>query len=163
VVRDRSAVIPLIRALREINWDVRAAAIMALGDIGDRRAVEPLLETMQYIDSHYEAREALAKIGEPAVESLIQALDEKLEIDPIDAVEAIRKIGKPAVEPLIRALRNENQLIRKNAAIALGRIGDPRAVEGLVQALKDEDVGVRKAAEQALHAISFEKNHRLCF
>lgn len=48
------------------------------------------------------------------------------------AVQELAKIGQPAVEPLIQALSNKNERIRFHAAVALGEIGDVTAVEPLI-------------------------------
>ena len=66
------------------------------------------------------------------------------------------KIGEPAVEPLIEALKDKDQDVRWEAALALGNIGDERAVEPLIEALKDEDEDVREAAGEALEKIKGE-------
>ena len=60
------------------------------------------------------------------------------------------ELGEPAVESLIKALNDEDWHVRSGAAEALGEIGDRRAVEPLIEALKDEDGGVRKDAADAL-------------
>lgn len=62
------------------------------------------------------------------------------------ATRAIIKIGEPAVEPLIHALNAAHWRARKNAAYALGVIGGERAVKPLVAAMKDEAWQVRTQA-----------------
>lgn len=100
------------------------------------------------------AADALARIGEPAVEPLIQALREE---DPAVRSEAARvlwEIGDArAVEPLIQALKDEDRWVRYWATWAVGKMGDERASEPLTQLLEDEAWEVRKAAEKALEAI----------
>ena len=155
---------------------IREAAAKALGEIGDARAIEPLIDALkdesEYVRSA--AAEALDKlgwqpdteerkaaywaakqewdkcveIGAPAVEPLIIALKDWRVREA--AAEALGKIGAPAVEPLIDALRDKSEDVRKAAAEALGEIGDVRAVEPLIAALKDKDDDVREAAAEAL-------------
>ena len=84
---------PLIAALKDAGWSVRADAAKALGKIGDPRVVEPL----------------------------IAALKDKDEYVRKAADEALVKIGAPAVEPLIAALKGENKDVRQAAAAMLGR------------------------------------------
>ena len=176
------AVEPLIRALKDENQFVRWGAAMALGEIGDKRAVEPLINALKDEDSdvRMEAAEALdqmgwkpgyatekayylvakkewdeaVKLGEPAVEPLINALKSRWEAA---AAEALVKIGEPAVEPLIHALKDEDSDVRAAAAMALGKIGDERAVEPLTEALEDESYQVREAAKKALADIQKQK------
>jgi HEAT repeat protein len=65
---------------------------------------------------------ALARIGEPAVEPLIDALkDENSEVRE-SATEALARIGKPAVEPLTEALKDENSEVHRLAAKSLDKI-----------------------------------------
>jgi HEAT repeat protein len=102
-IGDRRAVAPLIRELGNGFMDglVSAAAATALGRIGDVRAIEPLVGTLASVYSYKNAIEALCVIGEPAVEALIDAL------------------------------QDANELVRRRAAGTLGRIGGTRAVEAL--------------------------------
>ena len=61
----RSAVEPLIVALKDRDYNVRMAAIGVLGKVGDARAVEPLLAALKHSDSGLReaASGALDKIG----------------------------------------------------------------------------------------------------
>lgn len=76
-----------------------------------------------------------------------------------NAIEALVEIGEPAVEPLIQALNNESWVVREAATEALGKIGDERAVEPLIKVLDDEDetTFVREAAAEALGEIGDER------
>jgi HEAT repeat protein len=60
----RSRFAPLIDALKDINADVREAAVQALGEIKDARAVAPLIAVLKDEDRVvcYEAAETLEKI-----------------------------------------------------------------------------------------------------
>lgn len=61
------AVEPLIKALREKNPDVQAAAAKALGLIGDKRAVMPLVDMMKNsynVELMFEIAVALTQIGD---------------------------------------------------------------------------------------------------
>jgi HEAT repeat protein len=52
-------------------------------------------------------------------------------------VNQLVEIGEPAVEPLIQALENpKNEIQRNYVARALGRIGDPRAIEPLFREIR---------------------------
>ena len=180
-VGDKRAVVPLIQALKDENWRVRSEAARALGKIKGALAVETLVHALKDEDSDVRKRAAaaLGNIGEPAVEPLTQALkDEDSDVrkrtaevldelcwTPGDDTERshyliakkewgeLARSGEPAVEPLIQALEDESWEVRKSAAAALGKIGDARAVEPLIQALKDEYWNVNKKAEEALGEI----------
>ncbi|MBE9542384.1 MAG: HEAT repeat domain-containing protein [Proteobacteria bacterium] len=56
-----------------------------------------------------------------------------------ERIEALVRIGKPAVEPLIHALNDENWRIRSRVAEALGGIKDPRALVPLWKAVKNDE------------------------
>jgi HEAT repeat protein len=101
---------------------VRINVAKALGEIGDARAVE----------------------------TLIGVLSDDYQVLCRFASEALGKIGKPAVEPLIKALEGDNVYVRIYAAATLGEIGDKRAVEPLIKALGDDDCWVRENAVWAL-------------
>lgn len=137
--------------------DTRADAAEVLGDIGDKRAVEPLIDALRDADYtvQWSAAEALGKIGDKrAVEPLITTLKTGDEYLRKRAAEALGDIGdKRAVEPLINALKDEDESVRSSAAEALGNIGDVRAVEPLIDALKDEDWYVQYNAAKALGEI----------
>jgi len=92
---------------------IRRAAAEALGEIGDARAIEPLIAILKdgNSDIHKAGAEALGKIGDAR-----------------------------AVKPLIAALKSNNGEVRQAAAEALGKIGDACAIDSLVDALSSEDV-----------------------
>jgi hypothetical protein len=171
-IGDEKAVEPLIQALEDGYSYVQEEAARALGKIGDKRAVVPLLRASRgyqlgyNLDVSWVARWALGKtlgkIGEPAVEPLIQALKNEHWSVREGAAEALGEIGSTrAVEPLIQALKDEDSYedsyVRRKAARALGEIRSTRAVEPLIQALKDEDWCVRQEAAEALGKIGDEK------
>lgn len=63
-------------------------------------------------------------------------------------------IGRPAVEILIESLEDDDWLVREAAADLLGKIGDVRAVEPLMERLRvDQDTGVKELAVKALGLI----------
>ena len=142
----------LIEALKDKDEDVRKHAATALGEIGDERALQQLIQALNNewgVQS--EVAKALGKIGEPAVEPLIQALEDRDENLRSGAAMALGNIGDArASAPLIEALKDENRDVRREAAFALGEVGDERAVEPLIQALKYEDKWIRKAAAMSL-------------
>jgi HEAT repeat protein len=63
------------------------------------------------------------------------------------------KIGKPAVNPLILALEDENVAVRRNAADTLGDIRDSSALAPLISALKDNKSSVQVSAKEAIFKI----------
>lgn len=102
------------------------------------------------------AIEALVKIGEPAVEPLIKALDDSEMMVRHNAAKALGKIGdERAIKPLIDKFCTESQIMFE-AEDALAKIGEP-TVEPLIKALDDNDFWMRAAAVGALGKIGDER------
>ena len=135
----------LIYALRGGDPDMRRSdAARALGELGDPRAVQPLITALQRDKNSLVrdwAAEALGKIGDwRAVKPLITALQDESSSVPIFAAQALGRIGDAqAVEPLIPLLDSYFIDTRSTVAEALGKIGDVRAVEPLIRALQIKD------------------------
>jgi HEAT repeat protein len=171
---------------------VRIKALWALGDIGDASAVPSLLRLLEQEDDRLDSIvSALGKLGDKrAVDPLIQLLSRQLEkrrVSPdsivealgnlradraapyltqiltradcnrawrISAPSALRKIGDPtAVGPLIQSLSDDNYLVRASAIAALVHFADVRAITPIVQRLQDSDPHVRREAAYALGVI----------
>lgn len=128
---------------------IRGNAIEALGEIGDARAVVPLIDIYtkkEYSKFNFMREKALAALGN------------------------IRDVK--AVEPLINALQNSNHSVQMQAADCLGKIGDPKAVGPLITLLKDKPfyyayiyeiiirslglIGDRAAVESLIEAYDFD-------
>lgn len=145
---------------------IRERAIRALGNIKDPHTIDPLINIFEdsEVISHA-AVWALSKIGAPAVEPLIVALNKsekkgkhaaktlgkikdpraiKPLIDTFSksnnvskaATWALIKMGESAVGPLIDALHASENTLRY-AAETLGKIGGSVAIEPLIQAFKE--------------------------
>jgi HEAT repeat protein len=146
-----------IKRLKDENSSVRSLAAMALKEIGDPQAVEPLCVMLRDEDNSVRAAaaEALVQIGEPSVLPLCAALTDPISYVRAWASRALKEIGDPrAVEPLCVMLMDKDSGLHVSAAIALGEIGDARAVEALYVALcNDEDPAVRHSVTRALAQI----------
>ncbi len=177
----------LIKALGyNADPNVRRDAAAALGDLGDGRAAEPLGAALRNPDWEHDWRDssaavdALGRLGEPAVATLISLFGYHSQVVRIGAAEALGMIGRPAVQPLVALLADADLETRElaaqvlaaigdeavgpliealhdqatgrqvRAAKVLGDIGDPRAVEPLIRALKDDHSGLRQAAARSL-------------
>jgi HEAT repeat protein len=68
----------------------------------------------------------------------------------IHSREALVKIGKPAIPQLTEALKHGGHWLRWEAAKTLGQIGDPSIAPALVEALKDEEFDIRWLAAEGL-------------
>ncbi len=103
-------------------------AVQTLGELKDKRAVEPLVGLFQNPSTSIKVRLAVA-------EALL-----KLESAPVEVT-------------LLAALRHKHWHIRRNGAAILGQLNADWAVEPLARAMGDENMAVRKMAYAALKRI----------
>lgn len=150
-IRSRTAVPSLIRCLWDRAESVRAAAARALARIGDKRAVNSLLEGALRDPSalvRMEAAAALGKVGdEKVIESLRLALADPDPIVRTRAVEALEMIGPSAGEFLEGSLTDDDLDVRRRTAAVLERLG---YVQAQLERLKSEDPLERAAARRKL-------------
>jgi bilin biosynthesis protein len=92
-----------------VLWD-RDRLVNILGQIGDVRAVEPLIDTLR---------------------------DENLAIR-FGATNALGQIGETSVALLIDALRHSDSRVRKHGAFALRRIGTIEALAAVKEWLREQ-------------------------
>jgi hypothetical protein len=145
------AVEPLIAALDDGNSEIRSWAMWCLGEIGDPRAVEPLI-TILHDEKKYwwgTAKSSLIEIGAPAVEPLVACLKEADADVAERACDTLVSIGAPAVEPLIDVLGHSDEDIRDLAFWALDDIGDP-AAEPLIAALGNRSFPIQTSVAMLL-------------
>jgi HEAT repeat protein len=130
--------------------------------MADRRAVEPLIATLQDKDSYVRlmAASALGDIGDSrAVEPLLKTFKDDLAEDTRSyAAKALGKINSaPANEAVLTALqtalKDKNLNIRCAAACALGDMKVTKAIPSLVELLGHNAYCVREAASAALAEI----------
>ena len=151
----------LIKALEyQKLWRVRRDAAVALGQIGDADAVEPLIAGLKDDNPSVRraAAEALGQIGDAAaLGPLIAALKSAAVDVRKTAAEALGQIGDAgSLGPLMAALKDASWSVRRAAAESLGQIGDADAVEPLKVAYEDQDSNVRRTAAAALAALGWQ-------
>ena len=156
--RDR-AVPALLSVVRDENASVRLAAVEALGQLSDPRAIDALAEAMRN-DSDPRVREAAASaLGDIDSPRAVPALMAALGAERVVAVRAkiawaLGEIEDPrAIEALGAAVRDQAVEVRQQAVWALGEIESPSAVPMLLPALRDSDAETRKQAAWALGEI----------
>ena len=124
------------------NGDGELAA-KALGELGDKQAVEPLIKRGLGRYSISATIKALGQLGDQrAVEPLIEALGNSFRDCRITAAEALFKLGETKWKKLIKG--DSEDFIR------LGNSGDPRAFEPLIIALQNNDLSDKKAVVKGL-------------
>jgi HEAT repeat protein/CHAT domain-containing protein len=139
------------RLLGAPDRGVRVAGVERLSDLGDRRAIDPLVASLRDADKSVRASAAAAldQLGWPV---------------PHDAGAAdywiakgqwvrLEGWGQDAIESLKRNLKDTDAQMRRSAARTLGWLDSPLALEPLVAALRDGDACVRRLAIQSLERI----------
>ncbi len=164
----------LMKALTfENDESIRRDAAFALGKISDsstdvisgsdtsagESTIKQLITSLnnESIDVRKNATGALIKIGEPAVEMIIDALEDENWRVRWHSAEILGELKDDrAVKPLIKALNDENNGVRSNSIIALSEIGEP-AVEVLINVLKDDNWRVRLHSAEILGEIKDDR------
>ncbi|MGZ4901842.1 MAG: HEAT repeat domain-containing protein [Halobacteriota archaeon] len=122
----------------------------------DDDRIERLIDKLVKCQSSKErikAAEALGKIGEPAIEPLIVALEKERWDVRSSAIMVLERIGQPAARAFQIALTDDDWFVRASAAKALGQIKAHTAVNSLIDCLSDKDWFVRERAAEALGKI----------
>lgn len=88
---------------------------------------------------------AVTPAADPALEALVQALDDPDLLVARTAARVLPSKGADALDALARALGHEDALVRRSAALGLGQIGAP-ALDLIARAIGDEDPLVRQGA-----------------
>ena len=154
-VRFGSGAVPvLIDQLAAGDSDTRSSAIVALGRIGDRRAVEPLIRLLgeRDRDLRVSVSSALARLGDPrAFEALLPLLGDPDVAVRQAAVGALNSIGHPEMATRVCSLlEDSNALLRESAVKIAGYFGYPECADALVARCSDPDEAVRAAAIEHL-------------
>ena len=145
----RRALIPLVRALSDLDAEIRARAAKSIGRLGDERGVDALLERL-LVDPVPFVRISVARgLSQLASERTLQFLVEAL-ADPewwvrLRAVQALEHLGPVAREVLVATLSDPDPQVGREAARALEGIG---AVADALQVLRSE--GYRPDAGELL-------------
>jgi HEAT repeat protein len=143
--RQPQAVDPLLAALGSPHERVRHAAARALAEIGDRRAVEPLLATFRKIPTEPLAR-ALDKFGDKrAIELLIVALIHPEEsvrqhaaglLNQLDPQWIHSESAKAAVPRFLEALHDPRHAVQGAALDLLEKMGEPGTARALIEVIE---------------------------
>lgn len=158
--KDPNIIGALIRRLKDDESQVRLFAALALGEIGGKRAIKPLLASL--VDPTFPnanpAANALGQIGDSTIlPRIITVLAEHPDghVRRSATVTLAYLKDSRAVPPLVVSLLGDpNMDVRIEAAIALGYIGDSRALEPLNALIQvEKDPSLRRAAEDAAKAI----------
>lgn len=173
-LEEPKAIDRLIELLSDECALVRVSAAYALGRNSAPRAVQPLIEALNYDWNGYVRKGAVWALGNAkdgrALPVLIDVLKQDITAVRLWAASALGQLSLPtAVSPLLEALNSDPiAAVRSNCAWSLGRVlkglglsnGDDRdrtlhqqAISALISALHDSDSSVRDDAQVALQRL----------
>ncbi len=139
----------LIEQLDAEDVETRKAAIVALGRIGDARAVPALVAAINRDDeSIIPVAGALGKIGDRrAFEALLELIGHTDAAFRQAAISAINSLGHPEMAARAVVLMNDpNPYVRESAVRIAGYFGYDECADLLMARCRDEDENVRRAA-----------------
>ncbi len=157
---DPAPILPILqRSLREDpEFDVRAAAAAALGDLKQPQALADLLEAYQRENEwlvQFSIVAALGELGNPgAFDTLVQALQGGSELISTAAAAALGDLGDPRAIPFLDPfIDSDDWQLRYRICIALGRLGTEAARPGLTRLAQDPQEQVAVHARAALGSL----------
>lgn len=150
----------LIEQLASEDLEIRKAAVVALGRIGDARAAPALVEVLdEDPELVIPAADALAKIGDPgAFEALLALVGDPNAGVRQAVVGALNSLGSPQMPARVLPLLGDTDPnVRESAVKIAGYFGYPECVELLLERCRDEDERVRRAAVEHLPFLEDER------
>jgi len=141
-IRDTRGTGPLATLLESAETsEVRWAAALGLGEIGDTKSIPLLVKALHDMDRYvrYGAAKALEQLGWQPENDAEKAYYFLAQQDWNGA----KKIGKPAINPIITLLKEKHPATRAKMVELLGSIGGPDAKAACNIALQDGDSSVR--------------------
>lgn len=154
LVADGPAVVDiLLEQMTAADLDVRRAAVMALGRIGDRRATAPLVSALGHEPALLaETAEALGRIGDPrAFEPLLSLLGHEELAVRQTAVRAVAGLRHPETSTAMRRLLvSPEGAVRESAVRIVEASRSADCCEAVIAACDDASEAVRSAAVEAL-------------
>lgn len=128
---------PVQALLADPDHDIRTYAALALGMLGDRRAVPALVTHLEDPDANvrFHALEALGRIGDRSAADAVAAVAESRDFAvAFVALDALAAIGEPSVAHRLLPLVDE-PLLAEPAVNCVGLLGSEEVVGPLVQRL----------------------------
>ncbi|MGB2976078.1 MAG: HEAT repeat domain-containing protein, partial [Phycisphaerae bacterium] len=156
---DASKLSDLVGALGDPDWRVRYAALVALGDLGDPRVVEPLLALLRAEASEPLFTQPPLEGGLPAdtTEATKEAWRRRGRLLQAGCL-ALANLGAPTA-PLLELLHDfatdqtRDYMVRAAACKALGQLACPESLPVVEQAARDEEWCTACEARKAVAVI----------
>ena len=145
----------MLNALYDSIRRVRSSAIIAVGEIKSKSAVdslEAMLIHPRQENNIFHIYGALGAIGDPdAIPVLAEGLIGGAHYNQISALNAILNIdADTGLSYAISEFEDENVEVRRNAVIVCIQLGNPEAIDALKSLYGDEDFEVRLYAKQGV-------------
>jgi HEAT repeat protein len=167
--------IPLLAcALLDDQWDVRCAALEALGSLYEKSPEYPdilgkYMFSFLYDDENPVKDEAqhLVSVLHPSTELLLPAIERLASDNPNEAIKGLvsaQRLARVSEEfvqlvmqqDLRRAVESEDPDVRASAMWLMGILNTPEIVGFVVKGLEDQSIKVRKAALTAVEYLTVE-------
>ena len=157
-IRDSHSIGPLATLLAsDESSELRWAAALALGEIGDAKSVPHLIKSLHDDERYvrYGAAKALEQLGwQPENEG-----EKAYYLLAIQDWEGIKKLGKDSIEPLVNSLKEKNPAIRGIIVDLLSDISRVKAKNVCERVLRDPDERVRWKAVLASRKCGISITH----
>ncbi|MFH1422415.1 MAG: HEAT repeat domain-containing protein, partial [Planctomycetota bacterium] len=153
VVKPENTFEKYIKDLNDTNLKVREEAARELGKLKNPESIQYLINALgdRTAPVRQAAYQALCSIGKPALDMLINTLNDTNQIVRKGAIDYLGEMrDKKAVDPLIEILNDANLDIRRAAAKALIKLGDTRGIKIILEAVNSQNVYARSDAVEAL-------------
>jgi HEAT repeat protein len=149
----------LRQQLESDDLEIRQAAVIALGRIGDRACVPQLIPLLQVPELAIEAASALARIGDRrAYEPLLQLLPHDRAAVRQAVIGALNSLGHPRMpKDIQKLLTDSNPHTRESALRIASYFGYSECVPLLIDRLNDGNENVRRAAVESLSNFEDER------
>ena len=153
-----------IKLLKSPDEQIRQFTAYLLGQTGDPRVIEPLIETLadEHIGVCGAAANALGRIGDDrAIPHLRPFLEHDNPQMVVWAAYALTCLEQDHFEVIASALESDNVDVRRSAILALKQLGDQRAIGPLLALQHDEsrrfsaDSTVAEAVDRALISLGY--------
>ncbi len=156
--KDSRIVMPIANLLQDDNWKVRFYAANALGLVGDKRAVDPLLKRWNEEDVEYVQQNivvALIKIGDRKIIPTFRDVYQNDDKRRLSAAMVLYEFQKDDtyLKFIEEEIKNLNSSKRLLLIASIGKLKDPDLIPLLKKYLNDEDEKVRKYAQQSIDEI----------
>ncbi|MBI3037602.1 HEAT repeat domain-containing protein, partial [bacterium] len=148
---DKRVIKVLVDSLADPDWTIRKSAMQALAEIGEN-AIDPMIEALK--EPNDEIRDgcltALIRIGDRAIMRLFEFIEKIDDNQRFLIRKGMVKLGSKVVEPLVRLFRSGKPEIMSFSAATLGEIGSPKAVPVLIEGLSHDSWNVRRSCAYSL-------------